>query len=1384
MRSRHRRFIGGIALAMVSMTLALVLWPVARASAEGDGSLAVYVSAKGDDESGDGSKESPYASLAKGVERAGDGATVYVMSDLEMTKCARFYDKSLTITSGAGGPYTLFRSDSFEFEGQSDTARSWYNPALIEVGNTSEGAVATQLTLTDIVLDDNFTHEGEYFIQAASEGGGTHFGSMHLDNLDIVQDAMVATYAPSVTINLGNGAVLKDFGGMSAVRLTGGSHLNMYAGSKIYDSETFNRSKGTEITGAEKGLYGPAGAIWSQGGNVTIENEASIENVNGRAIYMDSGEVTVDGTISGIKSNKNAMWQGETGFVIHLRNGARAKIGPHGVIDGADVESSGSAIDVPEGCQLTTAGKSTIKNLNKGTAISTNGVVTLAGEITGCQGWAHAIVAQSGSFQITLAPTAHIHDNYCSYGAIYAQSTGGVIDIYGRINNNISNDRGGGIAMANNMAGTKVTMYNGAEICDNVSYQTGGGVMVSCGTFTMKGGTIANNISGVGTDESAKAGGGVFVRRGGQFIMNGGTIADNMAAGIGGNIAFEMGDYNGMTPCVQLNRGTVAGGTMKAYIAAEDGSYSSTGGEANDIAVAADTSDNHTMFGKVSRYLSVSDEISLSEQSIFMDDYDFYLENLGDDVKLGNASKAAEDAVTKAYENEGLTAVKGSFWYATDGAAREFNITGLDYDHSKPLYAAVMKTNASGAAVDGSNTLRSVKVKDAGTLSLSLPGRSADGYAVVLLQQKPDAKIVSIIPADVTVYEGGEGYTAVVGDNGGDATENSMPHPLFRIEGVDNASGLVFSSGTGGKTWTAVSDENGYYHFKSGSGQDDVRVTYTDAAGNKVISDKFEVSAVEDTFKQFSIDLFLGENDLDSIKIQGNTDYKIVLGTGTLTVRAIQAANPDAVVSKVIGQGSLESQESGEAVAVADDSTTYTLNDTKVELPDDAIPSLLFDDIIDDANNYRTGALASAIEKSFTDNVDEGYYQAKYLDLVDAKNSNAWITASEPVTVYWGYPKGTDTSTNFTLYHFGDLHRDGANSGYDVEDINAAKIETVNVTDTDKGIKFDVKSGGFSPFVLVWDRPSGGTVIPPAATHTITATAGSGGSISPSGEVAVTEGTDQAFAITPDEGNKVRDVAIDGKSVGALGSYTFEDVRGDHTISVTFTRGNAPADPDDTGVSDWFETGDHDAFMHGYDDGTGRFGPDDNMTRGEAAQMFYNMLKDKSRGDVQFDFEDLSEGAWYYEAVATMASHGILLGTSPTTVEPERPITRAEFTAMAMRFSKGDLSGENIFTDVFEGDWYYGVIVGSIKYGWISGYDDGTGRFGPNDNITRAQATIIANRMLGRVPDGVYINAHLDELTRFPDVSEGFYAFRDIVEATNSHDYSKDGGFEHWSALR
>ena len=77
--------------------------------------------------------------------------------------------------------------------------------------------------------------------------------------------------------------------------------------------------------------------------------------------------------------------------------------------------------------------------------------------------------------------------------------------------------------------------------------------------------------------------------------------------------------------------------------------------------------------------------------------------------------------------------------------------------------------------------------------------------------------------------------------------------------------------------------------------------------------------------------------------------------------------------------------------------------------------------------------------------------------------------------------------------------------------------------------------------------------------YTIEATAGAGGSISPSGSVSVREGRDQTFTITPDKGYAVSNVKIDGKSIGAVKSYTFENVSRTHTIEVIFVKGTASA---------------------------------------------------------------------------------------------------------------------------------------------------------------------------------------------------------------------------------
>ena len=128
-----------------------------------------------------------------------------------------------------------------------------------------------------------------------------------------------------------------------------------------------------------------------------------------------------------------------------------------------------------------------------------SGTAYLNGEITGCTGGGHVICAQSSSnHYVRIGETANIHHNTNAYGVIYTQGTNGVIDIYGKLNDNVSTDRGGALVLANNGSHVEVNMYDGAEMCRNVSHQTGGAVMVSCGTFTMNGGTISDNISGAG----------------------------------------------------------------------------------------------------------------------------------------------------------------------------------------------------------------------------------------------------------------------------------------------------------------------------------------------------------------------------------------------------------------------------------------------------------------------------------------------------------------------------------------------------------------------------------------------------------------------------------------------------------------------------------------------------------------------------------------------------------------------------------------------------------------------------------------------------------------------------------------------------------------------
>lgn len=350
------------------------------------------------------------------------------------------------------------------------------------------------------------------------------------------------------------------------------------------------------------------------------------------------------------------------------------------------------------------------------------------------------------------------------------------------------------------------------------------------------------------------------------------------------------------------------------------------------------------------------------------------------------------------------------------------------------------------------------------------------------------------------------------------------------------------------------------------------------------------------------------------------------------------------------------------------------------------------------------------------------------------------------------------------------------------EDVKAAVISGYTLNDTATKIASGEVSTNLADYTItfVYAKDSsgnngGGTV---SSSFVIKANAGNGGIISPSGNVSVKRGDDQTFVINPVNGYRIADVIVDGKSVGAVSLYTFENVRANHTIEVVFTKLNSiVADPTETGVAGWLQTREHIAYLGGY--GNGLFGPNDNMTRAQVAQMFYNLLLEKDI-PVTTSFSDVPADAWYAKAVNTLASLGIIKGIGNDQFAPNRTITRAEFTVIAMRFANVSATVTNPFSDIASSDWYYTAVTSAVSYGWINGYSDGT--FKPMATITRAEVATIVNRMLARTADRNFVDS--SAVTRFDDVPATYWAYYNIAEATTAHTHTIDNdGVESWGRL-
>lgn len=1363
---------------------------------------AVYVHKDGNDDTGTGGQDAPYATLATAVEKAKDGDTIYVMSDLTMTKCARFYNKSLTITSGEGGPYTVTRGDNFETI--QDDARSTYNPAMIEAqANSGDGPYG--LTLTNIVLDDGGKHEGTVFAQAIS-------GSGNGQNNKYVQDAIVASNATvPCTITLGEGAVLQNFGGMSAVRVTDSAKLVMLSGSVIEDTTVDDRERGAT------GSNGPAGAVWIQGAEFVMEDGAEIKNLIGRAVYADGGKANIGGTISNISFDAD-MWQSSSGVAIHVRNHAvvtlLAGTGVVKDIKAREADNHGAVVAQANG-QFIAEENSLITRVTGGAAFYAQYAQEskLNGIISDCSGagyvirnsYAHIILGNTGVVRNCKGSTAIL---YSTNGAQYT--------IQGSIINEKSKS-GTALYVINHSGGRSTAkITEGALISGfSIAVRVNNGCLV-----TMNGGELSNNSTAVTVS-------GKTDRQNATFIMNGGKIHNNSSAAISYTIAGKS--------LVQLSSGEISNNGSDYQISAYGGSSRS----ANEhIQIASDV-------------LQGSRCINLSFGRVTLD------ENYAD-ISLG---KASTDAANKIKVD--VASAKGANWKNQGSSALWFKPTTDSFHFTMPrpdvdniLYAGYIPLNAEGTPADGAQlTLIQLEGDDAtgsvtttDTLGVSLTGLTPNQPYALMLIKSP---ILIIRPLDLAKYVTGDH------DHTGEDYINCFPDP--RYEGIPKDAEITVE----GQPWVPSTHGGAQYPFT---------INYYEQNDEPIKDDHVPGTYIA------KVEILPGLNARPTdILINGQRFY---LGTGTLSIRAASNAadieNIQEISSAVTEEEPAQPVE--QAVAVMPDGVTYLVNGITGQAPNPGADiRLLQDEVLSaegaDEDQY-VRMMRQRLEVVHPDlTVKPGetprQYAMKYLDFLDANDSNLIITPklgwNQTYDLYIPYPSGTNQEDyEFQLFRFEGLDRTYTAKDYGVNAETVIKncpVEELTVEETNFGLKVTIdRRDRLGAMALTWQQRE----------HTITATAGTGGSISPSGSVKVRHTGEETFTITPDSGYHIADVKVDGVSQGAVNTYTFENVTDDHTIEAAFAQNSpdptpgggdhddddytlyyhsnfgsdkrfyqtqsssamkvrdyedmkqlptragyvfvcwntekdgsgkdyAPGDtyrvsgssahlyaqwdktglaPDDTGVSRWLNTSDHFAYLRGY--GSGAFGPNDNMTRAEVAQMFYNLLLDRQI-PVTVSFTDVPADAWYADAVHALASLGMLKGVGGGQFAPQRTITRAEFTVIAMRFTQLDSSRRDLFSDVSSDDWFYDQVAGAAAYGWITGYNDGT--FRPLDLISRAEVTIITNRMLGRSADRDYVDRHRDSLRRFPDVAETDWAYYQIMEATNSHTFTTAGEAERWTGL-
>ena len=249
----------------------------------------------------------------------------------------------------------------------------------------------------------------------------------------------------------------------------------------------------------------------------------------------------------------------------------------------------------------------------------------------------------------------------------------------------------------------------------------------------------------------------------------------------------------------------------------------------------------------------------------------------------------------------------------------------------------------------------------------------------------------------------------------------------------------------------------------------------------------------------------------------------------------------------------------------------------------------------------------------------------------------------------------------------------------------------------------------------------GGTV---TTNYTITVNQTNGGKISPS-TVSVTKGSDKTFTITANEGYKIADVLVDGKSVGAVGTYTFKNVTAKHTITAKFEKAddvNNVGGFIDVKSTDWFAEAVQYAVDEGLMNGTSAdtFTPNGATTRGMIVTILYRQA---GSPEVESD-----KATWWSDARVWAMANGVSDGTNM-----DKEITREQLATMLYRYA--ELTGEDISKttslDGFkDGGEVSSYAVDALKWAAAEGIVTGKtgGIIDPQAGATRAETAAMFMR--------------------------------------------------------